>query len=148
MATANNRIMNETEIKTESFGSGNTDFFDANTVSHMTMLEGNISRMHSASAHCKGWAVAVATATGILSSGGMMAILVLALLCIMDAYYLALERGFRKLFEEVRISCETDFRMDVSASPGSVLRAVKSVSVAPLYLVLMAAVLVVAVGGI
>ncbi len=140
--------MKKTENETESSGSRNTEPFGTDAVAHMTMLEGNISRMHSASAHCKGWAVAVATATGILSSGGMIAILVLALLCIMDAYYLALERGFRKLFEEVRISCETDFRMDVSASPGGVLRAVKSVSVAPLYLVLMAAVSVVAVGGI
>ncbi len=88
-------------------------------VKHLEMIQAIIERMGNNSFVIKGWS---STSIGALfafwfSNTSMWYILLLnfcvtILFWFHDAYYLSLERQFRRLYDEVRLSdIETDFRM-------------------------------------
>ena len=95
-------------------------------VKHLEMIQAIIERMGNNSFVIKGWSF---TSIGALfafwfSNTSMWYILLLnfcvtILFWFHDAYYLSLERQFRRLYDEVRLSdIETDFRMTPKQEEG------------------------------
>jgi hypothetical protein len=76
---------------------------------HLTMLQGVITRLATNSATCKTWCVTLSSALAVVAAGqatgsGRPTILLVAALPIvvfglLDAYYLGLERRFRNCYE-------------------------------------------------
>jgi hypothetical protein len=102
---------------------------------HLKAIQSVIDRMARNSFAMKGWTVTVAAALlGFASkdsdrSFALLAIYVVAALGGLDAYYLALERAYRALFNEAR-AADLEWRMSVDApSLPTVLSAVASPSV-------------------
>lgn len=98
-------------------------------VKHLEMIQAIIERMGNNSFVIKGWS---STSIGALfafwfSNTSMWYILLLnfcvtILFWFHDAYYLSLERQFRRLYDEVRLSdIETDFRMTPKQEEGDFL---------------------------
>lgn len=98
-------------------------------VKHLEMIQAIIERMGNNSFVIKGWSF---TSIGALfafwfSNTSMWYILLLnfcvtILFWFHDAYYLSLERQFRRLYDEVRLSdIETDFRMIPKQEEGDFL---------------------------
>ena len=98
-------------------------------VKHLEMIQAIIERMGNNSFVIKGWS---STSLGALfafwfSNTSMWYILLLnfcvtILFWFHDAYYLSLERQFRRLYDEVRLSdIETDFRMTPKQEEGDFL---------------------------
>lgn len=98
-------------------------------VKHLEMIQAIIERMGNNSFIIKGWSF---TSIGALfafwfSNTSMWYILLLnfcvtILFWFHDAYYLSLERQFRRLYDEVRLSdIETDFRMTPKQKEGDFL---------------------------
>ena len=98
-------------------------------VKHLEMIQAIIERMGNNSFVIKGWSF---TSIGALfafwfSNTSMLYILLLnfcvtILFWFHDAYYLSLERQFRRLYDEVRLSdIETDFRMTPKQEEGDFL---------------------------
>lgn len=98
-------------------------------VKHLEMIQAIIERMSNNSFVIKGWSF---TSIGALfafwfSNTSMWYILLLnfcvtILFWFHDAYYLSLERQFRRLYDEVRLSdIETDFRMTPKQEEGDFL---------------------------
>lgn len=98
-------------------------------VKHLEMIQAIIERMGNNSFVIKGWSF---TSIGALfafwfSNTSMWYILLLnfcvtILFWFHDAYYLSLERQFRRLYNEVRLSdIETDFRMTPKQEEGDFL---------------------------
>ena len=96
---------------------------------HLEMIQAIIERMGNNSFIIKGWSF---TSIGALfafwfSNTSMWYILLLnfcvtILFWFHDAYYLSLERQFRRLYDEVRLSdIETDFRMTPKQEEGDFL---------------------------
>jgi hypothetical protein len=89
---------------------------------HLEMIQGVINRMASNQFLFKGWSItliaAIATFTAKGNSPSLMAIPIVATLLFwfVDAYYLMLERAFRKLYEAVVATDEDDidFSMDIA----------------------------------
>ncbi|WP_421409228.1 hypothetical protein [Streptococcus suis] len=92
-------------------------------IKHLEMIQNNISRMSNNSFIVKGWSV---TSIGALYSfwltnlnksiSHLILILIFLVTLIFwfhDAYYLMLERGFRKLFNQVRLS-STEFFFEMT----------------------------------
>ena len=73
---------------------------------HLTILQGIISRMASNSQSCKTWCITIVAAVFILavniSSDGIALIALLPILLLggLDVYYLGLERAFRRSYED------------------------------------------------
>ena len=69
--------------------------------SHLTIVQGVIERMAENSRSCKVWCITLVSATLILVARtdkpeyALIALIPAVLFLILDAYYLALERGFR-----------------------------------------------------
>ena len=80
-------------------------------VDHLKMIQANIDRMNRCSFECKKWSVGLVAALLAVAAGtkpylaffGVVAALIF--LCL-DAYYLWLERGFRNLYNRVRLGEE------------------------------------------
>lgn len=98
-------------------------------VKHLEMIQAIIERMGNNSFVIKGWSF---TSIGALfafwfNNTSMWYILLLnfcvtILFWFHDAYYLSLERQFRRLYDEVRLSdIETDFRMTPKQEEGDFL---------------------------
>ena len=98
-------------------------------VKHLEMIQAIIERMGNNSFIIKGWSF---TSIGALfafwfSNTSMWYILLLnfcvtILFWFHDAYYLSLERQFRRLYDEVRLSdIETDFRVTPKQEEGDFL---------------------------
>lgn len=98
-------------------------------VKHLEMIQAIIERIGNNSFVIKGWSF---TSIGALfafwfSNTSMWYILLLnfcvtILFWFHDAYYLSLERQFRRLYDEVRLSdIETDFRMTPKQEEGDFL---------------------------
>ena len=74
--------------------------------SHLTMLQGVISRMASNSASSKTWCVSLVSALAVVvAQSGQSRLLLIAALPIvlfgaLDAYYLGLEKAFRRAYDE------------------------------------------------
>jgi hypothetical protein len=84
---------------------------------HLDLIQGAITRMASNSFVLKGWSVTLATALfGFSAKDSEPRLALLALLPILvfwglDAYYLGLERLFRKLYATAAGATVTDFAM-------------------------------------
>ena len=92
---------------------------EENKHKHLELLQGIVERMAANSFHVKGWSVAVVSALlaiGISKSNFLFAILALFPLLLfwaLDGYYLSLEKGFRSVYDRVRLlpNAEIDFSM-------------------------------------
>lgn len=106
---------------------------------HMEFIQAAITRMAQNSFLAKGWSITLTTALlGIAIRDGayqfaLLGLLPVLMFWILDAYYLALERSFRKLFDVAKgqYSSTPSFDMGAKATPGSVFRAMFD-GVAPL----------------
>ena len=73
-------------------------------LAHLTMAQGVIGRLAANSASCKTWCVTLLAALLVvgadkkISDPFTLSILPLAMFCLLDAYYLALERTFRSAY--------------------------------------------------
>ena len=115
-------------------------------IAHLGMLQTTIGRMSAASASLKSTALALVTATSgaaaALSNPSIVAYSapLLLLFALVDARYLAVERGFRRTYDQVRL-CEpiddVDFAITADSRPHYV-GAFLSWSVLPFYLALAA----------
>lgn len=88
-------------------------------VAHLQMIQGIITRMGQNSFQIKGWAIGIMIA--IFSFAGeqsntrciLFTIVPLIIMWFLDSYYLQLERKFRLLYDDVRISEESrDYDMN------------------------------------
>lgn len=74
--------------------------------SHLTILQGVISRMASNSAGCKTWCITIVSALLVVVADKAkpdyvwIAAIPIALFFFLDTYYLAYERNFRELYNE------------------------------------------------
>jgi len=74
--------------------------------SYLSILQGVISRMAANSASCKTWCITIVSAILVLlgrnaeSNLLYVAIVPVILFCILDAYYLGLERSFRQRYNK------------------------------------------------
>ncbi len=72
---------------------------------HLTVMQGVIQRMAENSRSCKVWCVTLVSATLVLvaqtgnAQNALLALVPAALFLVLDTYYLALERGFRKSYD-------------------------------------------------
>ena len=71
---------------------------------HLEIMQGAITRMAENSRYCKVWCVTLVAATLVLvartgdAMHTLIAIVPIVLFLVLDAYYLALERGFRESY--------------------------------------------------
>lgn len=123
--------------------SGVTEFSDDER-KHLEFVQAAIVRMATASGWVKGWAVTVGVgAYGVgrltlLPELSLIGVVAVALLALLDARYLMLERRFRALFERVRKRTATDYDMAIRPADASLDSAVKSWSVLGFYGALLA----------
>ena len=91
---------------------------------HLSFIQGVITRMNSNSFSMKGWMVAIVSALcAVYASNStadaayiyiIAAIIADILFCFLDAYYLKMEKEYRKLYSKVLKSPEeTDFNMKI-----------------------------------
>lgn len=128
--------------------------------SHLSMLQGIISRLASNSASCKTWCLALVGA--LLSFAGAtdsprlatLALLPILVFCLLDAMYLAQERAYRGLYNAIvaHVRAETysrDHLFEAEATFGTrdFLSALRSWSILPLYLGLLLGYAVAAASG-
>jgi hypothetical protein len=72
--------------------------------SHLTILQSVIQRMANNSASSKAWCITLVSAILVIVADkgkpqyALIAVIPTILFCILDAYYLALERGFRNAY--------------------------------------------------
>ncbi len=113
---------------------------------HLNILQSVIQRMAANSASSKGWCIALASAILVIvadkgrPSFAMIAAIPTILFLFLDAYYLALERGFRDSYDAFigRLHQGTVAAADLYAVPAGVsaeevCRSLRSVSVWPFY---------------
>lgn len=87
-------------------------------VSHLSMIQGVISRMGQNSFQLKGWAVGIMIAIFTFAGNQndlrsiLFTIIPLIVIWILDSYYLNLERKFRLLYDDVRKKKDIDFSMN------------------------------------
>ena len=73
---------------------------------HLEIMQGVIQRMAENSRYCKLWCVTLVSAVLVLVARAekpeyaLVALVPAAMLTVMDAYYLALERGYRRSYSE------------------------------------------------
>ena len=91
---------------------------------HLSFIQGVITRMNSNSFSMKGWMVAIVSALcAVYASNStadtayiyiIAAIIADILFCFLDAYYLKMEKEYRKLYSKVlKNPVETDFNMKI-----------------------------------
>lgn len=116
-------------------------------VAHLNMIQGVISRMSGFSAGVKNFCVTISAAIIAVAYQKQVPMLVLAgaavvlIFCIMDTYYLGLERRYRELYERVAAR-PFDQAPDMSIkaerlSLSTCFRALGSISVAGFYTLLL-----------
>jgi hypothetical protein len=117
---------------------------------HLGIIQGVISRMASNSSSCKSWSITVVTALLVLIADKnkpeliVISYIPIVLFAVLDAYYLALERGFRKSYSEFvhKIHTQKLIANDLfTISPiGNIafgtLKSLVSFSILPMYLTL------------
>jgi hypothetical protein len=73
---------------------------------HLSIIQGVIQRMSANSTSCKAWCVAIVSATLVVIADkkrpdlALLGLIPTLLFATLDAYYLALERGFRKSYND------------------------------------------------
>jgi hypothetical protein len=125
-------------------------------IAHLTMLESVVTRLAGNSAQCKTWCVAIVSAlfglAGAIRSERVAAaaIIPIAVFGLVDAAYLANEKGYRDLYNAVAGKIRSgnyslvDFaNLGASITAGHYIAALLSWSVWPVYLGLFVAYLIV-----
>lgn len=112
---------------------------------HLSFIQGVITRMNSNSFSMKGWMVAIVSALCAVYAANpnseasyiyfIAAIIADILFCFLDAYYLKMEKEYRKLYNKVLKSPEeTDFNMNRGRTESLFLRSIQvSISLDSLY---------------
>lgn len=113
---------------------------DVPSEAHLQMIQSVVSRLASQSTTVKGWCV---TVTGALLGFGatrstplvaFVAVYVVVAFAVLDAYYLALERGYRSLYASAARGDTGSWSLEVPrATSGQIVAALRSPSVALLY---------------
>ncbi len=122
---------------------------------HLQIMQGVIQRMASNSANCKGWSITLVSAIlVVVATTGQphyayLALIPVALFALLDMYYLALERGFRRAYNRFidKLHAGDVAPQDLyvvqplGSIPRATLAAAASFSTGPFYLILAALVL-------
>jgi cytochrome c biogenesis protein CcdA len=109
--------------------------------SQLEMIQGIINRLASNSSAFKGWMVTITAALlGVAINNhkpwlAWLAVYAICILAVLDAYYLALERSYRKLYNDESAQAAQDRWFLSAQAPGlgTVLAATTSPSVWPFY---------------
>ena len=121
----------------------------SNKNEHLNMIQGVINRLANNSLQLKCWTIAITTAFIALANGWVIsiALIPIAIFCIMDAKYLSTERSFRGLFNNVRKreESEIDYSMNFKPFEEKITKSIFSWSVAPFYIVLAITVIIVTI---
>lgn len=113
--------------------------FDDDQRKHLEFVQAVIARMSSSAGAVKGWATALAVATygaanvATAAPVALMGMVAVALLGLLDARYLTLERRFRSLYEKLREGKGEPYDMSVQNSDGRFAEALRSWSVLGFY---------------
>jgi hypothetical protein len=107
---------------------------------HLQMIQTTIGRLAGQSTTIKGWTVTLTSALlglGATSNTALLpglAIYVIAVFALLDAYYLTLERSYRTLYNTTRTHTTTDWTMTTpTPTPSNIGKALTSWSITPLY---------------
>ena len=122
---------------------------------HLTFIQDVITRMNSNSFSLKGLMITIVAALSALFAGnygratGIIYLSIAALLVVvfwlLDAYYLKMERQYRRLYDDAVAGAVEPYAMDASGYAVSFWGVVFSRTVWPVYLPLLAVIVVVAV---
>jgi len=82
-------------------------------VDHLKMIQANIDRMNRCSFECKKWSVGLVAAVMAAAAGtkpwlAFFGVVPTIIFLFLDAYYLWMERGFRNLYNKVRLGEDTE----------------------------------------
>ena len=120
---------------------------------HLKLIQGVVTRLAGNSFLLKGWAVTLVAGLTALAKAdadrdiAWIACGVIAVFAVLDAYYLATERSFRKLYEDAATTSPASWSLrHGSVGPAEVLGALRSFAVWPLYLVAAVGAVLVATG--
>jgi hypothetical protein len=111
----------------------------APNVGHLQLIQAVITRMAGNSFLLKGWSVSLVAGLSALTkaeadaSFGWIALGVVVVFAFLDAYYLALERAYRKLYDTTTKAAATDWSLAVSVGPSDVVKALGSFAIWPLH---------------
>ena len=100
---------------------------------HLEFIQNAILRMSTLSFQLKGWCITLVTAMTILASDNkdhkyiFLVYMIIPIFCILDAFYLAKERDYRALYDEVRKNNEDEIDFT---------KTIFSISIWPLYAIL------------
>jgi hypothetical protein len=134
---------------------------DPAAIEHLRMIQAVITRLAGNSAQCKTWGITIVSA--IIAFAGAtrnesivaVAIVPLAIFGFLDAAYLANERAYRGLYNDIaakirdgRYALSDRFVLGAPTGGGEYVRALRSWSVWPVYLGLIAAYLIVRLIGL
>lgn len=104
------------------------------------MIQAVVTRLSSQSTAVKAWCVTVTAALLSFSASAttpvvsVIAVYVVISFAVLDAYYLSLERAYRRLFQEAADDLADDWQLSVPRpTVREVVRALRSPSVAVLY---------------
>jgi hypothetical protein len=120
-------------------------------MAHLNVIQGVISRLSGFSANAKNFCVTITAALIAiifdkeLPQLAVAGCAVIVVLLFIDSYYLALERSFRNLYDEVRVkplANAADFGLQAKPlTPMLIFGAILSTSIWPFYLALLACVI-------
>jgi hypothetical protein len=110
-------------------------------VEHLKLIEAVVGRMGGNSFLLKGWTVTLVAGLGALASANgdrsfaWIAAGVVVLFCLLDAFYLALERSYRELYQKVAADSPDVKRweLETKVGPAEVARALRAFAVLPFY---------------
>lgn len=91
-----------------------------NKIKHLEMIENIIERMAKNRLQLKAWAITIFTLVGALTANNLgimyMFLILVPILSfwILDGYYLRLERGYKDLYDIVRLKKEDDIDFDLN----------------------------------
>jgi len=120
---------------------------------HLKLVQAVIARMAGNSFLLKGWSVSLVAGLSALTkaqsdrSFAWIALGVVAVFALLDAYYLALERAYRSLYDRAVEGTAADWSLAAGLQVGDVPSAFVSTSVLPLHLALAVGAIAVALSS-
>jgi hypothetical protein len=134
---------------------------DPAAIEHLKMIQAVITRLAGNSAQCKTWCITIVSAivafAGAMKNENIVAVAIVPLLIFgfLDMAYLAHERAYRRLYNKIvkkiregGYGLEDRFVLGEPANADDYVRALRSWSVWPVYLGLIAAYLIVRLIGL
>jgi hypothetical protein len=120
---------------------------------HLKLIQAVVTRMASNSFLLKAWSVSLVAGLSALSraqsdrSFAWIALAVVVVLALLDAYYLALERAYRRLYDDAASGRAVDWSLSVRLGVGDVASALRSPAIVPLHGALAAGAIAVALSS-